>query len=49
MSMLSKFSLSTPLAEASKLGEMYAGVARDAYKPVEKSVAKRTAYLTAVS
>jgi hypothetical protein len=32
----------TWVAEASKLGEMYAAVARDAYKPVEKAVAKRT-------
>ena len=31
----------TWVAEASKLGEMYAAVARDAYKPVEKAVAKR--------
>jgi hypothetical protein len=30
------------VAEASKLGEMYAAVARDALKPVEKAVAKRT-------
>ena len=29
------------VAEASKLGEMYATVARDAYKPVEKAVAKK--------
>ena len=29
------------VVEASKLGEMYAAVARDAYKPVEKAVAKR--------
>ena len=29
------------VAEASKLGEMYAAVARDVYKPVEKAVAKR--------
>ena len=28
------------VAEASKLGEMYVAVARDAYKPVEKVVAK---------
>ena len=28
------------VAEASKIGEMYASVARDAYKPVEKVVAK---------
>ena len=31
----------TWVAEASKLGEMYAAVARDAYKPVAKAVAKR--------
>ena len=30
------------VAEASKLGEMYAAVARDAYKPVEKAVTKRS-------
>ena len=30
------------VAEASKLGEMYVSVARDAYKPVEKAVAKTT-------
>ena len=30
------------VAEASKLGEMYVAVARDAYKPVEKVVARRT-------
>ena len=30
------------VAEASKLGEMYVAVARDAYKPLEKVVAKRT-------
>ena len=30
------------VAEASKLGEMYVALARDAYKPVEKIVAKRT-------
>ena len=29
------------VAEWSKLGEMYAAVARDAYKPVEKAVTKR--------
>ncbi len=28
------------VAEASKIGEMYASVARDAYKPVEQAVAK---------
>lgn len=31
------------VAEASKIGEMYASVARDAYKPVEKAVAKKAA------
>ncbi len=31
------------VSEATKLGEMYAAVARDAYKPVEKAVAKRAA------
>lgn len=30
------------VAEASKLSEMYVGLARDAYKPVEQVVAKRT-------
>ena len=30
------------LAEASKIGEMYAAVARDAYKPVEKAVTRKT-------
>lgn len=30
------------MAEASKIGEMYAAVARDAYKPVEKAVVKTT-------
>ena len=29
------------VAEASKLGEMYAAVARDAYKTVEKALTKR--------
>ena len=31
----------TWVAEASKLGEMYAAVTRDAYKPVDKAVTKR--------
>ena len=31
----------TWVAEASKLGEMYAAVASEAYKPVEKAVTKR--------
>jgi hypothetical protein len=29
------------VAEATKIGEMYAGVAREAYKPVEKAVTKK--------
>ena len=29
--------------ETSKIGEMYAAAARDAYKPVEQAMAKRTA------
>jgi phasin family protein len=31
------------VAEASKLSEMYAAVARDAYKPVEQAVARKVA------
>jgi hypothetical protein len=31
------------IAEASKLGEMWVGLARDAYKPVERTVAKKVA------
>jgi phasin family protein len=41
-SQYAKKAYDTWVAEASKLGEMYAAVARDAYKPVEKAVAKRT-------
>ena len=41
-SQYAKRAYDTWVAEASKLGEMYAAVARDAYKPVEKAVAKRT-------
>ena len=33
----------TWVAEASKLGEMYAAIARDAYKPVERGIAKKVA------
>jgi hypothetical protein len=40
-SQYAKKAYDTWVAEASKLGEMYAAVARDAYKPVEKAVAKR--------
>jgi hypothetical protein len=31
------------VAEATKIGEMYVDVAREAYKPVEKAVAKKVA------
>ena len=40
-SQYAKKAYDTWVAEASKLGEMCAAVARDAYKPVEKAVAKR--------
>ena len=33
----------TYIAEMSKLGEMYVAVARDAYKPVEQTLAKKRA------
>jgi hypothetical protein len=35
------------MAEASKIGEMYASVARDAYKPVEKAVVQTTSAASA--
>lgn len=40
-SQYAKKAYDTWIAEASTLGEMYAAVARDAYKPVEKAVTKR--------
>ena len=40
-SQYAKKAYDTWMAEASKIGEMYAAVARDAYKPVEKAVTKR--------
>ena len=40
-SQYAKRAYDTWVAEASKIGEMYATVARDAYKPVEKAVTKR--------
>ena len=40
-SQYAKKAYDTWVSEASKLGEMYAAVARDAYKPVEKAVTKR--------
>jgi hypothetical protein len=41
-SQYAKKAYDTWLAEASKIGEMYAAVARDAYKPVEKAVTRKT-------
>jgi hypothetical protein len=40
-SQYAKKAYETWVAEASKLGEMYTSVARDAYKPVEKVVTKK--------
>ena len=40
-SQYAKKAYDTWVAEASKLGEMYAAVARDAYKPAEQAVTKR--------
>jgi hypothetical protein len=41
-SQYAKKAYDTWLAEASKIGEMYSAVARDAYKPVEKAVTRKT-------
>ena len=40
-SQYAKKAYDTWVAEASKLGEMYAAVARDAYKPVETALTKK--------
>ena len=40
-SQYAKKAYDTWLASASRLSEMYVGMARDAYKPVEQAVAKR--------
>ena len=42
-SQYAKKAYDTWVAEASKLSEMYAAVARDAYKPVEQTVARKVA------
>lgn len=42
-----KTAYETWMAEMTKISEMYASVARDAYKPVEKAVEKTTATVTA--
>ncbi|WP_245409351.1 phasin family protein [Methyloceanibacter sp. wino2] len=46
-SQYAKTAYETWMAEMTKIGEMYASVARDAYKPVEKAVEKTTATVTA--
>jgi phasin family protein len=48
-SQYAKKAYDTWVAEASKLGEMYAAVARDAYKPVEQAVAKTAPKVARVS
>ena len=40
-SQYAKQAYDTYIAEMSKIGEMYAGLARDAYKPVESAFAKK--------
>ena len=42
-SQYAKKAYDTYIAEMSKLGEMYVAVARDAYKPVEQTLAKKRA------
>jgi hypothetical protein len=41
-SQYAKKAYDTWVAEASKIGEMYVAVARDAYKPVEKAATRKT-------
>jgi hypothetical protein len=48
-SQYAKKAYDTWVAEASKLSEMYVGMARDAYKPVEQAVAKRAPKAASVS
>jgi hypothetical protein len=45
----SQYAKKAYLAEASKLSEIYVGMARDAYKPVEQAVAKRAPKAACVS
>ena len=42
-SQYAKKAYDTYVAEMSKLGEMYVGLAKDAYKPVEAALAKKVA------
>jgi hypothetical protein len=48
-SQYAKKAYDTWVAEASKLSEMYVGMARDAYKPVDQAVAKRASKPASVS
>jgi hypothetical protein len=48
-SQYAKKAYDTWVAEASKLSEIYVGMARDAYKPVEQAVAKRVPKAASVS
>lgn len=48
-SQYAKKAYDTWVAETSKLSEMYVGLARDAYKPVEQVVAKRASKPASVS
>jgi hypothetical protein len=48
-SQYAKKAYDTWLTEASKLSEMYVGLARDAYRPVEQAVAKRAPKAASVS
>ena len=41
-SQYTKKAYDTYMAEMSKLGEMYVGLAKNAYKPVESALAKKT-------
>ncbi len=42
-SQFAKKAYDTYMAEMSKIGEMYVGLAKDAYKPVEAAMAKKAA------
>jgi len=42
-SKFAKSAYETYMAEMSKIGEMYVGLAKDAYKPVEAAMAKKAA------
>jgi len=48
-SQYTKKAYDTWVAEASKLSDMYAGLTRDAYKPVEQAVAKKASKASSAS